>query len=50
MSRFIQNSNRETKPTKATVVPPKFGGKNGNKDYTQLANVKKIISPQGGSR
>jgi len=49
MSRFIQQAptpkkGKEVKPT------PKFGGKDGKKDYSKLADAKKIISPEGGRR
>ena len=50
MPRFIQETNTEaTKPTDAKPIP-KFGGKDGKRDYSELANTKKIISPQGGRR
>jgi len=48
MSRFIQQNS--TKATKETKPLPKFGGKHGEKDYSKLADSKKIISPNGGSR
>ncbi len=48
MSRFIQTEN--TKPVKETKPAPKFGGKAGVKDYSKLADSKKIISPNGGYR
>jgi len=48
MSRFVQQT--FTKPTKDTKPTPKFGGKSGNKDYSQLADSKKIITPEGGKR
>lgn len=48
MPRFIQeNFNSPKKEPKPT---PKFGGKSGNKDYSQLADAKKIITPEGGRR
>ena len=49
MTRFIQNIN-DPKPTKEPKPTPKFGGKGGNKDYSSLADAKKIISPNGGRR
>ena len=49
MTRFIQQQDvrKEPKPEKPL---PKFGGKDGNKDYSSLADAKKIISPHGGRR
>jgi len=49
MSRFIQQG-FNPKPTKEEKPLPKFGGKDGNKDYSQLADAKKIITPEGGKR
>ena len=50
MSRFIQESFNNPKPTKEPKPTPKFGGKTGNKDYSGLADAKKIITPEGGRR
>ncbi len=48
MSRFIQTEN--TKPVKETKPTPKFGGQGGSRDYSKLAEGKKIITPNGGRR
>jgi len=53
MSRFIQESFNNPKPSKEPTGPkvqPKFGGSKGNRDYSQLADTKKIITPEGGKR
>ena len=49
MSRYIQQDSpkKESKEEKPT---PKFGGKGGKKDYTELTKGKKIVSPNGGVR
>ena len=49
MSRFIQQAPQNKEPKKEKPAP-KFGGKDGKKDYSELANAKKIISPSGGNR
>ncbi len=49
MSRFIQQD-LNNKPIKETKPAPKFGGKTGVKDYSKLADAKKIITPNGGHR
>jgi len=49
MSRFIQTDNT-SKPAKEAKPLPKFGGQAGSKDYSKLAESKKIISPNGGRR
>lgn len=49
MSRFIQQIPQSKEPKKEKPTP-KFGGKGGKKDYSELANSKKIISPNGGAR
>ena len=48
MPRFIQENFK--KPVKEEKPKPKFGGKDGLKDYSKLTEAKKIISPNGGSR
>jgi len=53
MPRFVQQTFNNPKPTKEPTGPkvqPKFGGKEGNKDYSGLADAKKIITPNGGRR
>ena len=49
MPRFIQE-NFNNNPKKEPKPTPKFGGKDGKKDYSELADAKKIISPEGGRR
>ena len=48
MSRFIQSDNRPTPKTKEAKPVIKAGSK--GYDYSNLANAKKIISPNGGKR
>ena len=48
MSRYIQQDSKK-EPKKEKPIP-KFGGKGGKKDYSELANGKKIVSPNGGVR
>lgn len=50
MSRFIQGNWNDKKPEKKEKPVPKFGGKDGKRDYSELADAKKIISPNGGRR
>lgn len=47
--RFIQ-TDHQSKPAKETKPTPKFGGKDGRKDYSSLSEAKKIITPNGGKR
>ena len=46
MSRFIQQPTT-SKPAKEKKPPTKFGGVGGQKDYSKLADVKKIPTQEG---
>ena len=48
MSRFVQNMpTRQVKPAKDEAPTPKFGGKGGKTDYSELSASKKIPTKDG---
>lgn len=50
MARYNEININKNIDKKSPKPIQKFGGKDGRKDYSELANSKKIISPNGGRR